>query len=209
MTDGKAAAAGRRVGEAAAAIAQLQQLEQENERLRATIDQMRAAAEQLQTLADSDTLTPLVNRRRFLFELERMLAAVRRYRTSAMVLFADVDGLKAINDRYGHAAGDAALIHVAQLLLGNVRKTDLVARIAGDEFGLLLDHLDEPAASAKVASLAEAIAAARMDWEGDLILVMVSLGMTPLRAEDSVETVLARADAAMYEARRARRAAIQ
>lgn len=185
---------------------QLRLLEAENAELRATIEAMRAEAELLQRVADSDTLTPLLNRRCFLREVERALAAMRRYGTPAVLIFGDVDGLKAINDAHGHAAGDAALIHVAQLLTAHVRATDLVARIAGDEFGLLLEHLDETAATAKAQLLADAIAAAPLRAAGKDIAVAVSLGMTPLQADDTVEAVLARADAEMYAARRRSRA---
>jgi diguanylate cyclase (GGDEF)-like protein len=192
----------------AIALERLQALEQENRKLRAAMDEMHAHAARLQMLADSDTLTPLVNRRRFISEVERALAGVRRYGTCTALMFADVDGLKAINDAHGHAAGDAALIHVAQLLVANVRSTDLVARIAGDEFGLLLDHLSEEAARTKLNALAAAIATAPLRIGSEAVALAVSFGMTPLRATDSVETVIARADAAMYEARRRRRSAV-
>ena len=117
-------------------------LAEENRRLRATIDEMQARLRELEKLADGDTLTPLPNRRAFHREVERVLRQVERYGTPAALLYVDVNSLKSINDRFGHAAGDAALCHVAAALSGLVRQTDFVARIGGDEFGLVLDHLD-------------------------------------------------------------------
>ena len=78
-------------------------------------------------------------------ELERLIDRVSRYGEQAAMLFVDLDGLKMINDSFGHRAGDEALIQVAGLLVGGVRKSDVVARIGGDEFGILLEHADETA----------------------------------------------------------------
>src|SRR3712207_5959593 len=107
---------------------------------------MRERLHELEQLADTDTLTPLPNRRRFLRELDRVVSQANRHGTPAAVLYIDLNGLKGVNDRYGHVAGDAALIHVARLLQGLIRTTDIVARIGGDEFGLILDHLDHNSA---------------------------------------------------------------
>lgn len=173
----------------------------ENELLAAALADMRARVDELERLVDSDTLTPLPNRRRFLRELDRVVQHSKRYRTPAFVMFVDLDGLKAINDTHGHFTGDAALIHVADLLAANLRTTDVVARIGGDEFGLLLEHLDEAAAREKAARLAAAVAAAPLDSGGRPIVLSVSIGLTEVKADDSCEAVLARADAAMYIAK--------
>jgi diguanylate cyclase (GGDEF)-like protein len=162
------------------------QLLAENEGLRAALDDMRARVEDLERLADSDTLTPLPNRRVFVREVERVSRQVSRYNTPAAVMFVDVNALKAINDAHGHQAGDAALIHVAAVLMRELRATDVVARIGGDEFGLLLDHLDEDAAAAKAASLVAVLAGEPLD-----------LGARQLG--------VARADADMYAAKAAQR----
>src|SRR5512147_129086 len=109
------------------------------ERLAAERDELArklAAAEQL---ADRDTLTPALNRRAFLRELHRTMSEVERYKTPAAVLYIDLDGFKALNDSYGHAAGDAVLSQVARLLIESVRESDVVGRLGGDEFGIILN----------------------------------------------------------------------
>ena len=93
-------------------------LADENALLRASLSKMRERLTELEMLADTDTLTPLPNRRRFLRELERVVGQANRHGTPAAVLYVDLDSLKAINDAHGHFAGDAALIHVGRLLAG-------------------------------------------------------------------------------------------
>jgi diguanylate cyclase (GGDEF)-like protein len=173
----------------------------ENELLAAALADMRARVDELERLVDSDTLTPLPNRRRFLRELDRIVHHGRRYKTPAFVMFVDLDGLKAINDAHGHLAGDAALIHIAEILATMLRTTDVVARVGGDEFGLLLEHLDEAAAYDKAAKLAEAVAASPLEIGGKPIPLSVSIGVAEVRPEDGCDAVLARADAAMYAAK--------
>lgn len=181
------------------------QLLAENEGLRAALDGMRTRVEELERLADSDTLTPLPNRRVFVREVERVSRQVARYGTPAAVMFVDVNALKAINDAHGHQAGDAALIHVAAILMRELRATDVVARIGGDEFGLLLDHLDEDAAAAKAASLVAVLAGEPLDLGARQLGVGLSIGLTMIRASDSVDAILARADSDMYAAKAAQR----
>ena len=177
----------------------------ENELLAAALADMRARVDELERLVDSDTLTPLPNRRRFLRDLDRVVQHGRRYKTPAFVMFVDLDGLKAINDAHGHLAGDAALIHVAEILLTMLRTTDVVARIGGDEFGLLLEHLDEAAAFDKAAKLVEAVAASPLEIGSKPIPLSVSIGVAEVAPADGSDAVLARADAAMYAAKPQRR----
>ena len=181
------------------------QLLAENEGLRASLDEMRARVEELERLADTDTLTPLPNRRVFVREVERVARQVARYATPAAVMFVDVNALKAINDAHGHQSGDAALIHVAAILKRELRATDVVARIGGDEFGLLLDHLDEDHAAAKAASLVAVLASEPLDVGARQLAVGLSVGLTMICANDSVDAILARADADMYAAKAAQR----
>lgn len=179
----------------------IRQLADENDGLKAALENLRARLEELERLADTDTLLPLPNRRAFLRELERVLHQAARHKTPAAVLYVDVNGLKAINDCHGHQAGDAVLLHVARVLKASLRAGDMVARIGGDEFGLILDHLDEKAARAKGDVLATTVAAEPVDLGRASIRVSVTAGLTMVRAGDDVETVLARADAAMYAQR--------
>ena len=158
----------------------------------------------LEQLADTDTLVPLPNRRAFERELARIIASVARHGHQAAVLFVDLCGLKAINDRYGHQVGDEVLRHVARSLTGSLRLSDTVARIGGDEFCLILDHLDEGAAHAKVAALVTEIADAPLEIDGEGIGVSVTAGLAMIRPGDTPLSVLSRADKAMYAQRSAR-----
>lgn len=179
----------------------IRQLADENDALKATLENLRARVEELERLADTDTLLPLPNRRAFLRELERVLHRAARHKTPAAILYIDLNGLKAINDSHGHQAGDAVLLHVARVLKASLRAADMVARIGGDEFGLILDHLDENSARAKANLLASTVAAEPVELGPARISVGVTAGLAMVRAGDDVETVLARADAAMYAQR--------
>src|SRR5215510_13086233 len=119
-----------------------------------------ALAEKLavaEDLADRDTLTPTLNRRAFIRELHRTMSEVERYKTPAAVLYVDLDGFKALNDCYGHAAGDAVLKHVGRLLVDSVRESDIVGRLGGDEFGIILNRAPADEARVKAASLSDKI----------------------------------------------------
>src|SRR4051812_44866890 len=110
------------------------------------IDERKHLERQLEYLADHDPVTGLYNRRRFERELGRELAYLRRYGGCGAVLMIDLDDLKRVNDRFGHAAGDQLIAGVAGLLRARLRSTDVVARMGGDEFAVLVPR----------ASLAEA-----------------------------------------------------
>jgi diguanylate cyclase (GGDEF)-like protein len=174
-------------------------LTQEVDRLRA---QVRALAEQLaeaERLADRDVLTPLLNRRAFLREVQRAIAMARRYDAPACVIYMDLNGFKTINDRHGHAVGDTALITVSDRLLGAVREEDIVARIGGDEFAVLLQHADAALAVQKAAVLRDAIARTAIPGpQGQSFHIDASYGVREISRTDSAEQALAEADAAMY-----------
>src|SRR5258708_6394678 len=118
----------------------------EIDQLRRDLTDARGRIDFLERLADEDPLIPVANRRAFLREVTRMIGFGQRYGTPASIIYIHVNHLKAINDSYGHAAGDAALLQVARTLLEQVRNTDVVARLGGDEFGLLLLQADRPLA---------------------------------------------------------------
>lgn len=180
----------------------LARLRAENEALRGEVRALRVQMGELERLADSDTLTPLLNRRAFLREVERQIARVTRSGVSVAVMVADLDGLKAINDRNGHLAGDNALIHVGYTMKAQVRANDIVARIGGDEFALILEDLDSAGAAAKARSLASGIAAGGIECG---VCVSISIGHTIIAADDTVDAVIARADASMYLAKAGQR----
>lgn len=175
----------------------------ENRSLRDELAALRLRLNEVERLADMDTLTPLPNRRCFVREVERVVSQVARYAEHATVVFVDVDGLKSINDRFGHSAGDAALIHVATLLRQAIRAGDMIARIGGDEFGLLFVHLDETKATAKADALLTELQASPLMLSGASLTVSLSMGVAMINADDTVDTLLARADERMYAAKAA------
>jgi diguanylate cyclase (GGDEF)-like protein len=166
--------------------------------LREQIDALTQRLAEAEILADRDVLTPLLNRRAFLREVQRAIAMARRYKAPACVIYFDLDGFKGINDRYGHAAGDAALIAVAEGLLAAVREEDVVGRIGGDEFAVLLQHVDAEAATAKAQALREALARDRVSVQGHSFSIGLTFGVRQIGGADTAEQALAEADAAMY-----------
>jgi len=179
---------------------------EENRRLTDELSLMQTRIADLERLADTDTLTPLPNRRAFLRDVERAVQRLARHGTPAAVMFIDVDQLKRFNDSWGHQAGDEALLHVARTLTAEVRASDIVARIGGDEFGLLLDPIEEAGARAKSQSLLAAIAAQPLTVGESEVFVTLSVGLAMIERGDTAELVLARADAGMYRCRASREA---
>jgi diguanylate cyclase (GGDEF)-like protein len=167
-------------------------------RLRSEIVRLEQRGEMLDRLAHQDTLIELPNRRGFMPELERLIDRVNRYGDKAALLFIDIDGLKKINDAFGHQAGDEALIQVARALAAGVRRSDCVARLGGDEFGILLDHADEDIARETAQRLEARIAGCEFCFQGTCLPLSVAVGMTQIEPADTPETVMARADQAMY-----------
>src|SRR3954464_6524100 len=174
------------------------QLGEEIARLRGQIAQLQERVEQLDHLAHQDSLIDLPNRRGFRRAREGLIARVSRYGDTAAMLFVDVDGLKAINDSFGHRAGDEALIQVADLLASGVRKSDVCARIGGDEFGILLENADEATAHETAGRLIDMIACCEFLHDGDELPLSVAIGVGLIQADDTAATVMARADEEMY-----------
>jgi len=175
--------------------------------LRGEVSRLKAKLAEAEELADRDPLTPVLNRRAFMRELGRIRTFAQRYGSPASLVYFDLDGFKTVNDRFGHAAGDAALQAVAQRLAGNVRDSDLVGRMGGDEFAVILVQADAATAEAKAASLCRAIVDSPIrfgDWSAPL---HISFGVREITAEAEPEALLADADAAMYARRRDQRAA--
>jgi len=179
-------------------------LEDEVIALRRELRQLQLANEELERLVVRDTLTPLFNRRHFVGCLAERLSRLDRYGTEAALLFIDVDGLKQINDKFGHSAGDYALLHIARLLAASVRSTDIAARIGGDEFALLLDGVSEEGANDKCRQLARQISETECYFGEALLPLSASFGCTDLRPGDSDFAAIARADMAMYASKRLR-----
>ena len=179
-------------------IADAESLAGEVARLRAEIGRLEDRIRQLDQLAHRDTLIDLPNRRGFMRQLELLIERVNRYGEPAAMLFIDVDGLKLINDSFGHQAGDEALIFVAELLVNGVRRSDYVGRLGGDAFGILLEHADEDSARDTAARLVTQIAGCEFCYEGACLPLSVAIGFGMIDRDDDCDGVMRRADLAMY-----------
>ncbi len=158
-------------------------------------------AEQMRILATSDLLTGIFNRRGFEEAAERAIRNAQRQRQPLSVVVSDIDSFKAINDRYGHATGDRALRHFASRLERLIRRGDLIGRIGGEEFALLLVNTRPTDALDVVERIRRDIAA--MPVQGSASIVMTaSFGITGLRPGDTaLANLLARADRALYRSK--------
>jgi diguanylate cyclase (GGDEF)-like protein len=164
--------------------------------------QLRARLEDAERAADQDQLLPVLNRRAFVRELTRHIAFAVRYGTPASLVYFDLDGFKRVNDTYGHAGGDAVLAHFSETLIQHVRESDVVGRLGGDEFGIVLTHAGHDQANRKAQSLLETLGARPASFNGQTIPLGFSYGAFELRASENAESVMARADEAMYNRKR-------
>ncbi len=171
--------------------------------LKGRIARLEELVDHLDRLAHRDALVPLANRRGMIRELEAMIAKHERHDVPAAVLFVDLDGLKVLNDSFGHQGGDAALVHVARQLLTGVRTEDCVARVGGDEFCILLDRADEASAIETAERLADMVAGDDFMIDGEPVPLSVAIGLTVVERGDTPAAVLARADQAMYRVKAA------
>jgi len=179
-------------------------LQAEIARLRAEVAALIERAERAEALADHDVLTPALNRRGFMTVLARNLAYCRRHGVEAALLYLDLDGFKGVNDGLGHAAGDAALIAVAELLLANVRESDAVGRMGGDEFTVVLINAGAEEGREKARRLSEALNRDGFVWEGQRLPLGGSFGVRAFAGQADAEAWLAEADAAMWLRKKAR-----
>lgn len=185
--------------------AAIQTLLAELDDLRGEVGRLKARLAQAEDAADRDSLTPLLNRRAFLRELNRVRTFAQRYGAPASLVYFDLDGFKAVNDRYGHPAGDAALKAVAERLIAHVRESDVVGRMGGDEFALVLVQADQATAEAKAAALAEAIEREPLRFGEWTAPTHLSYGVREITAGEPAEDLIAGADRAMFTAKRQRK----
>jgi diguanylate cyclase (GGDEF)-like protein len=169
--------------------------------------QRRAAddhAAELGELAATDPMTGLSNRRDFSARAEAEIARCRRHQRPLTLLMIDIDRFKAINDEHGHAIGDEAIVALAEVCRRRVRESDLIARVGGEEFAVLLPETDRAAAHALAETLRDAVSAHRIAvLEGDL-MITVSIGVSVL-TDGTLDTLMKQADLALYEAKRSGR----
>lgn len=167
-------------------------------RLREALEKCASRIAELERIAHVDPLVQLPNRRSFLRRLDYSVADVHRHGVEGAVLFLDVDGLKSINDKFGHEAGDKALVEVAKLLAASVRTTDVVARLSGDEFAILLERTDELSAWRMAERIVEKVDDCRFCIESVCVDLSIAVGVAMIRLGDTSQAVLTRADREMY-----------
>jgi diguanylate cyclase len=190
------------------------ELESANEALRAEMglreklhEEREELVRKLEYSANTDALTGAVNRR-YLFESGVIaLKRASRHRRPLSVMMFDVDHFKKINDTYGHGVGDDALCHLVDLARQTLRDIDLLARIGGEEFAVVLEDADEDQAAAVAERLRKLVESTPMYTDGLVVDMRVSIGVTAMDScqESSLEPLLARADKALYEAKRSGR----
>ena len=183
---------------------QRQQLIEQNQRLEHEIQERLRAEAEVRQLSVTDELTGLYNRRGFFLLAEQQLKIARRTQTSYFILFADLDGLKNINDTFGHEMGDRVIVDTGQILKETFREADIVARLGGDEFAIFI-----PTFSGDLSNfyrrLEENIE--RFNQQSERAYISISLGVEfgDLNNEVLLEQLLAKADKLMYEHKRTKR----
>ena len=171
-------------------------------RLRQELESARHRLAEIEHDANQDPLVPVLNRRAFVREMSRLISFTERYNMPASVVYFDLNDFKSLNDTHGHAAGDAALLHVGTLLTQHVRESDLVGRLGGDEFGVILANAGEEVAQKKADSLAQIIASSPLNYGGQSIPVAVAYGVHQFRAGEDPRAAMAGADQAMFTRKR-------
>jgi len=177
-----------------------------SEQIQKSLSSLHQQADQMAKLAHTDPLTGLSNRRHLFEKLESEFARAQRYRRPFCLLYIDMDGFKAINDQFGHLFGDEILRGSARAMQAVLRGTDLIARIGGDEFAVLLPETDLVGAEHVAAKLTKSLAAYGSQLSPSLPSLTLSVGVGQISEEDdAIEDILARADKAQYLAKSAGR----
>ena len=165
----------------------------ENALLRASLTDLRERIGELEQSADLDELTGLPNDKQFQAQLERFVSSCSRHGTAAALLTIDIRGLREINERHGQLTGDAALTHVARLLKGLIRTSDVAARTEGAAFSLLLDHLDGDSAIETGERITRYIADNPLDVGHKRVALGATVSVATILPGDSVDDVVIRA----------------
>ena len=165
------------------------------------ISERRRFEQRLRFLADHDSLTGLVNRRQFRHVLEDTVSFNSRYEETGAALVIDIDGLKVVNDTFGHHEGDNVLRRVAAVLRGRVRETDLIARLGGDEFAVLAPKSEAEGALQLAEDLRAGIGEHDPEEDGPAISASIGIAIFGGPGGAGAEAVLESADQAMYRAK--------
>lgn len=164
-----------------------------------------AAEQRLKVQASTDELTGLTNRRRMLEYINEEAKRIRRSGRSATLIMGDVDHFKQVNDKYGHQAGDAVLVGVAEQLRASLRSQDFIARWGGEEFLFLLPETDVNGAQIAAEKLREAIRGREIECDGRKLKVTMTFGIAPLDSVSGIDECISRADDALYRGKQAGR----
>lgn len=166
------------------------------------IAEQRNRIETLESMVMTDPLTELENRRGFETHLDRILAAAKRHDDTGVLVYIDMDNFKVTNDKYGHEAGDAVLVSVAEVLRKNTRTSDVVARIGGDEFAVLLTHTGPAEGLYRSRRLNTFLSQADAHYRDLTLELRASFGTAPYGPETDKKDLLRRADSEMYKEKR-------
>jgi len=167
------------------------------------ISQRKRHARELWQLATSDPLTGIPNRRAFFESIEHERARLARYPGEAAVLMIDIDHFKQINDTHGHAAGDAVLCHIVRQVRKLLREPDILARLGGEEFAILLPQANREGALGLAERVRKVLEDTPLVYNDVPINVTASVGVTIMNhADPNTDKTLSRADRALYEAKR-------
>ena len=173
--------------------------------IRRQLDQANGELKRAKELAHTDPLTGLSNRRALSELIVRDIARAHRTKEAFCVAILDIDHFKRVNDRYGHAAGDQALMHVAFVAKSGVRETDAICRYGGEEFIILLPGAGADGAYFVIDRMRKMVEKTPFIFGGQKITLRYSAGVAQLQADEDAERLLERADRALYQAKRSGR----
>jgi diguanylate cyclase (GGDEF)-like protein len=176
--------------------------EQVNNMLMKKQEELEYVVTQANEVSHTDALTYLPNRRQVINDLQREVLHADRYKTSLTVSMLDIDHFKLVNDTYGHAVGDDVLCELSNILKEYVRTPDIVGRIGGEEFLILLPNSSAQAASEQAMRLCKRIREHGMDLKGNPVHMTVSIGIAEYQiGSESWDKLLSRSDTALYQAK--------
>lgn len=172
-------------------------------RLRDELAQAKSRFAELERDANLDPLVPVLNRRAFVREMSRLISFSGRYNMATSLVYFDLNGFKSLNDTHGHAAGDAALMHVGEVLAANIRESDVVGRLGGDEFGIILASANSEVAQKKAESLAQALTATPFRYAGQNLALTAAFGVYEFQPGETAKDAMENADREMFKRKRA------
>lgn len=170
-----------------------------------TIAEQKIRISELESLATTDEITGLLNRRGMTMELQHALAGADRHGEYSVFVYIDLDDFKQINDSYGHDAGDAMLRHISNTLQDSIRLTDYAARLGGDEFALLLTHSEPVGAKSRLRMIQNRLEKSVFEYGKYKLPLKASFGIAEILPGSNQDKILQQADQAMYRNKQVRK----